>query len=191
MKFFIFNIAVTAALLYLLIGEGQMPNLDHVMSRTEKATTQVASAIDGIVAPERQEQPTLRQPSAPQPPRVVMPAKPTPILKKKNPDSKTSVVTSTLDPKPRPDAPSQMVTAIKTTPVPLPPAQTVAQRQVKQIPVPTISDSLEAAPPMAASKSSAFFEPATPKFMTPADRRRELSKLARSAERLFIDRLAE
>ena len=59
MKFFIFNIAVTAALLYLLIGEGQMPNLDHVMSRTEKATTQVASAIDGIVAPERQESPTL------------------------------------------------------------------------------------------------------------------------------------
>ncbi len=35
MKFLIFNIAVTAALVYLLIGEGQMPGLDDVMRRTE------------------------------------------------------------------------------------------------------------------------------------------------------------
>jgi hypothetical protein len=191
MKFLIFNIAVTAALVYLLIGEGQMPGLDDVMSRTEKATTQVTNAIAGMVTPERQEPPMVRQPSAPQPPRAVVPAERMPISEKLSPANKTSVVASILDPKPRPDAPSPMVTASKTTLVPLPPAQTVARRQVKPVPIPTISHSLETAPPMATAKTPVFAETAAPKFMTPMERRRELYKLARSSEIFFIDRLSK
>ena len=202
MKFLIFNIAVTAALVYLLIGEGKMPSLDDVMSRTEKATTQVTSTIAGMVTPERQKPPMVGRPSVPRPPQPIVRAEPSPISEKAGLVNATPVVASvdprptatvtpTLDPKTQSDVPSLTVTATKPTLAPLPPAQTVTQRQVKPVPVPTTTSNLGSAPTVATAKSPVFTETAAPKFMTPVERRRELAKLARSAEVLFIDRLSK
>ena len=202
MKFLIFNIAVTAALVYLLIGEGQMPGLDDVMSRTEKATTQVTSAIVGMVTPERQEPLVVRRPSTPRALRPVPPTDPTPSSEDASPANETpmvasvdrhpeATVTPTLDPETQSDVPTLTVTATKPTLAPLPPAQTVTQRQVKPVPIPTTTSNLDSAPTVAAAKSPVVTETAAPKFMTPVERRRELAKLARSAETLFIDRLSK
>ena len=198
MKFLIFNIAVTAALVYLLIGEGQMPGLDDVMSRTEKATTQVTSTLAAMVTPERELPAKNERQSPPKPVERLEP-----VLKSEEPSSDDATpAAASVKPRPvspnaqtrvpraKPEASAPAVTAAKPELAPLPAAQTVAMRQAKPVPVPISPSDLRSVESAPAKNPRVLAEPPAPKFMTPAERRRELSKLARSAETLFLDRLS-
>ena len=198
MKFLIFNISVTLALVYLLIGEGRMPGLDDVMSRTEKVTTQVTSTIAAMVTPERELPAKNERQSPPKPVERLEP-----VLKSEELTSDDATpAAASVKPRPaspnierhdlgaNPEAPAPAGTAEKPELAPLPAAQTVAMRQAIPVPVPSSPSDLRSVEFAASKKPRVLAEPPAPKFMTPAERRRELSKLARSAETLFLDRLS-
>ena len=193
MKFLIFNIAVTVALIYLVMGESQMSWLRDATSRAETMTEQAASGFSETKKPESQ--------AAPKQIGKIAPATRSKLAEEGELASIElggEAKPLLIDPTPRPDT--------EPTPALLSPKNRSGDGKIKLAPLadPVTVDMRQAMPVQVPGRTSTAMTPSidggegeatrvteVPKFMTPMERSRELSKLARSAEDLFLDRLAK
>jgi hypothetical protein len=176
MRFLLFNVTVTAALIYLFAvgGPGVAPSLKGKAEDLLATLTAAAGeAIDKISDPSPGGgSDELRGQATPESPR-----------KGGQPDRTTALV----------PAAGELPAVDASRPPPPPPSPTAAPiepERSKPLQAPTVSRKPEAA--RAAPSPSA--DPVTPsrkrpRFMTPRERRRELQRLARDMEELFVNRL--
>ena len=178
MKFLIFNLSVVTALAYLILGQDQLSEIGRTISEEgnvslEKAITflnnpnskeviEKTIAIKTETAPEKKIEPILKT-------QITTPEssnnninKITPVQKNKSKQFKKAA------PLPQPEP-------IRTLP------ETTAPKPAVSAETPSTRSSYTVAQHIKEQKQ--------PEFMSKAERRKELLKIARSAEKLFIRRL--
>ena len=180
MKFLIFNLSVVAALAYLILGQEQLSDIGSKV--TEKGGVSLEKAIAFLNTPNSKEitdkttgiKRAIKPEEKPEP--IAMQQTTTPELRANDiakiaPDKNNQLKQSIdVPPLPQPEA----IRVLPETNAPRPAVSVAASSRRGSYPVP-----LEIA------------EQRQPEFMSNEERRKELLKIARSAEKLFIRRLTQ
>ena len=180
MKFLIFNLSVVTALAYLILGQDQMSDIGRTIS--EKGNVSLEKAITFLNTPHSKE--------------VI--EKTIGIKTETEPEKKTEriIKTQTVTPEARFNNIDKIASVqknqskqFKKAP-PLPQPEPIRTLPETTAPKPAVS----VATPSARSSDTVgrhIKEQGQPQFMSKEDRRKELLKIARSAEKLFIRRLTD
>jgi hypothetical protein len=180
MKFLIFNLSVVSALAYLILGQEHLADIGKTV--TEKGEVSLEQAIAFIKSPTSKE----------------LTKKITKIDKVTQPGTQTKPVAAEqiVLPKFETKVSKKIITAKNNKPEtlqelpPLPKPELIKSFPETKAPKPIISAALSS--PKATSQT--FWkdqEPKQPPLMSRGERRKELLKIARSAEKLFIRRLTQ
>ena len=178
MKFLIFNLSVVTALAYLILGQDQMSDIGRTIS--EKGNVSLEKAITFLNTPHSKE--------------VI--EKTIGIKTETAPEKKTEriIKTQTITPEARFNNINKIASVqknqskqFKKAP-PLPQPEPIRTLPETTAPKPAVS---EATPSTGSGYKVAqhIKEQKLPEFMSKEERRKELLKIARSAEKLFIRRL--
>ena len=179
MKFLIFNLSVIAALTYLILGPGEIPDLAKMAKNSGAASLKPVSnlvATSSSTISEITKNPIINNSIKG-------------IRDKTRPAGDGTAVHSKPDPRSRVSvSKNRGIQSIKPVP-PMPPATTIAERPETIAPKPTRSKPKLSKMKMETATPEQKVEPKS-KFMSRENRRKELLKLARSAETFFINRLS-
>ena len=178
MKFLIFNLSVVTALAYLILGQDQLSDIGRTISK--KGNVSVEKAITFLNTPHSKQ--------------VI--EKTIGIKTETTPETKTEQIikTQTITPEARFKNINKIASVQKsqsnrfTKVPPLPQPEPIRTLPETTAPKPAVS----AATPSTRSSykvSQRIKEEKQPEFMSKEERRKELLKIARSAEKLFIRRL--
>ena len=178
MKFLIFNLSVVTALAYLILGQDQMSDIGRTIS--EKGNVSLEKAITFLNTPHSKEviEKTIGIKTETTPDKITEPIVKTQIAIPEASNNNINKITSVQK--------NQSKEFTKVPPLPQPePIRTLPETTA---PKPAVS----AATPSTRSSykvAQRIKEQEQPEFMSKEERRKELLKIARSAEKLFIRRL--
>ena len=178
MKFLIFNLSVVTALAYLILGQDQLSDIGRTIS--EKGNVSVEKAIAFLNTPHSKQviKKTIGIKTETTPEKITEPIVKTQIAFPEVSNNNINKITSVQK--------NQSKQFTKVPPLPQPePIRTLPETTA---PKPAVS----AATPSTGSSykvSQRIKEEKQPVFMSKEERRKELLKIARSAEKLFIRRL--
>jgi len=174
MKFFIFNIAVVSALAYLIWGNTNKPwdqisksEIEHSVIKPVKSVLKNVQKVAKEKLESLKNKPSLNADHS---------------ADTESPKSENIEVTSTEIPAPKPTTSKSSVTEDQVIHVASRP--TPIMQRPNHLP----EQSKEMVPPVANNAKIVRKEPGS-RFMTASERRRELNKLAREMELLFVDKL--
>ena len=180
MKFLIFNLSVVTALAYLILGQDQLSDIGRTVS--QKGNVSVEKAITFLNTPHSKQviEKTIGIKTETTPDKITEPIVKTQIAIPEASNNNINKITSVQK--------NQSKEFTKVPPLPQPePIRTLPETTA---PKPAVS----AATPSTRSSykvAQRIKEQEQPEFMSKEERRKELLKIARSAEKLFIRRLTD
>ena len=178
MKFLIFNLSVVTALAYLILGQDQISDIGRTVS--EKGNVSLEKAITFLNTPHSKEviEKTIGIKTETTPEKITEPIVKTQIAIPEVSNNNINKITSVQK--------NQSKQFTKVPPLPQPePIRTLPETTA---PKPTVSAATHSTR-ISDTVGQHIKEQEQPKFMSKEERRKELLKIARSAEKLFIRRL--